>query len=322
MLRSMHERPAVLFGSVFSAFLALSWIIAVGPAFEAQRDSRALANSTSLTAQQQRGLQVYVSEGCPACHTQQVRPLRLDEVWGRASVTQDYARLKPAAWWQGTPGILGSERTGPDLSNIGQRQPSSDWHLIHLYNPRAVSPWSVMPAFPWLFQVVGQPPIDSRVVTLPPAFAPSQGKAVATPRVLDLIAYLTSLRQTPLTGAGGSVSPIPSGASEGARQYAANCAACHQATGEGVTATFPPLKGDPAVNDSDPTRHIATVLYGLHGKQIGEIVYPVTMPPFGPTLSDEQVAAIVNFERASWGNHGAPITSAHVRQVRNAGVQP
>jgi len=320
MLRSMHERPAVLFGSVFIAFLALSWIVAVAPAFEAQRGSRALANSTSLTAEQQRGLQVYVSEGCPACHTQQVRPLRVAGWTGRASVTQDYARLKPAAWWQGTPGILGSERTGPDLSNIGQRQPSSDWQLIHLYNPRSVSPWSVMPAFPWLFEVVSQPPTNARVVTLPPAFAPPQGKAVATQRALDLVAYLTSLRQTPLTGVGAP--PSPSGASDGARQYAANCAACHQATGEGVTATFPPLKGDVAVNDSDPTRHIATVLYGLHGKQIGQIVYPVTMPPFGPTLSDEQVAAIVNFERSSWGNHGAPITPAQVRQVRSAGVQP
>jgi cytochrome c oxidase cbb3-type subunit 2 len=177
-----------------------------------------------------------------------------------------------------------------------------------------------MPAFPWLFEVVGHPPTDARIVTLPPAFAPSQGKAVATQRALDLVAYLISLRQTSLTGVGSS--PIPSGTSDGARQYAANCAACNQATGDGVTATFPPLKGDVGVNDSDPTRHIATVLYGLQGKRIGQILYPVTMPPFGSTLSDEQVAAIVNFERSSWGNHGPPITPAQVRQVRSAGVQP
>jgi len=46
-----------------------------------------------------------------------------------------------------TPELLGSERTGPDLTNIGVRQPSSVWQYIHLYNPRAVVPESIMPSF-------------------------------------------------------------------------------------------------------------------------------------------------------------------------------
>ena len=88
-------------------------------------------------------------------------------------------------------------RTGPDLFNIGARQPSKDWHLGHLYQPRAYMPGSIMPSFPYLFEVrQGQAKPGETVVTLPPAFAKPGEVVVAKPEVLALVSYLIGLDHT------------------------------------------------------------------------------------------------------------------------------
>src|ERR1700720_1551987 len=145
-----------------------------------------------------RGRATYVNMGCVYCHSQQPRAADLgpDAIrgWGRPSVPADYA--------YDYPHLLGVSRTGPDLFNIGARQPSVDWHLAHLYQPRSVTPGSVMPSYPFLFKVekVAQP--GEKRVTLPPQFAPTAGAVVATEEALDLVAYLTSLDHTyPVTPA-------------------------------------------------------------------------------------------------------------------------
>ncbi len=137
-----------------------------------------------------RGRDVYVGEGCSYCHTQQVRPLAQDRVWGRPSAGGDYA--------YSTPQLLGSERTGPDLSNIGARQPSDVWHSIHLYEPRALVHGSIMPAYPWMFVVKDRAEPGDVVVNVPPEYAPQGKVIVATREEQDLIAYLKSLKQPPL----------------------------------------------------------------------------------------------------------------------------
>jgi cytochrome c oxidase cbb3-type subunit 2 len=145
-----------------------------------------------------RGRASYVSMGCIYCHSQQPRAADLgpDAIrgWGRPSVPADYVYDYPQ--------LLGVSRTGPDLFNIGARQPSIDWHLAHLFQPRSVTPGSVMPAYPFLFKVVAHPGPNDKVVSLPPQFAPKAGAVVATQEVLDLVAYLTSLDHTyPVTPA-------------------------------------------------------------------------------------------------------------------------
>jgi cytochrome c oxidase cbb3-type subunit II len=144
------------------------------------------------TAQQLRGRQVYISEGCLYCHTQQpgdpayVRDQQRG--WGRPSVPADYV--------YDSPPLLGTMRTGPDLFNIGARQPSADWNLGHLYQPRAYTPGSIMPSFRFLFEIKPQAAPGDRVVQLPPAYAPSGGVVVARPEALDLVAYLLALDHT------------------------------------------------------------------------------------------------------------------------------
>jgi len=136
-----HNHNALVAYSLI-VFLVLSLIIAVMPAFEMEK-VKPHANSVvyeegSLEA---LGRELYIKEGCAVCHTQFLRNLPVDSGYGRGSVAADYALEDPP--------MLGTQRTGPDLSNVGKRQPSEVWNLIHLYNPRAVVPTSVMPSYPY-----------------------------------------------------------------------------------------------------------------------------------------------------------------------------
>ena len=105
----------------------------------------------------------------------------------------------------------------------------------------------------------------------------------------------------------------------GATLYRTSCASCHQGNGEGVTGAFPPLSGDPVVTADDPTRHIEIILFGMQGKAIDGVEYSAAMPPFSEQLSDEEVAAIINHERTSWGNDAPTVTADDVQKVRSKG---
>jgi cbb3-type cytochrome c oxidase subunit II len=89
-----------------------------------------------------RGRDVYVKNGCNTCHTQYVRPVKADANLGPVSQPGDY--------YYDTPHLLGSNRMGPDLMWVGQRQPSKEWHVRHLKNPQDTSPGSIMPAYDYL----------------------------------------------------------------------------------------------------------------------------------------------------------------------------
>jgi len=102
----------------------------------------------------------------------------------------------------------------------------------------------------------------------------------------------------------------------GKQVYQNKCASCHQASGEGLPGLFPPLKGNPVVTATDWTEHVQIVLDGLRGKVIDGTAYASPMPPFGATLSDEEVAAVVNHERKQWGNSSPTVTPAQVAAIR------
>jgi len=94
--------------------------------------------------------------------------------------------------------------------------------------------------------------------------------------------------------------------------YISQCSACHQVNGEGLPNVFPPIKGSGVVNKDDATKHIHVVLYGMQGGRAGGVVYAAVMPPFAATLSDADIADIIDYERSSWGNHGTPVVAAQV----------
>jgi mono/diheme cytochrome c family protein len=101
----------------------------------------------------------------------------------------------------------------------------------------------------------------------------------------------------------------------GAQVYSSNCASCHGESGTGTPGAFPPLAGDPVVN-GDADAHIKIVLHGLSGKSIGGKTFAAQMPAFASQLSDDQIAAVIDHERTSWGNHGPTITPAQVSRDR------
>ncbi|MFZ2386676.1 MAG: cbb3-type cytochrome c oxidase subunit II [Polaromonas sp.] len=148
------------------------------------------------TSAELRGRAVYIANGCVYCHSQQPRDRNFgpdfERGWGRASVPGDYTYDKPH--------LLGSMRTGPDLFNIASRQPSKDWHLGHLYQPRAYVPGSIMPSYPFLFTVKDAKEAEKegeQPVSLPPAYGPNVGQVVVpTPEALDLVKYLLALNHT------------------------------------------------------------------------------------------------------------------------------
>lgn len=145
------------------------------------------------TSEQLVGRQTYIANGCVYCHSQQPRDIKqapdATRGWGRASVAGDYA--------YDTPHLLGTMRTGPDLLNIGARQPSKDWQLGHLYQPRAYTPGSIMPSYPFLFEVrQGEAKPGETVVNLPPALAKPGQVVVAKPETMALVSYLLSLDRT------------------------------------------------------------------------------------------------------------------------------
>ena len=92
----------------------------------------------------------------------------MDKIWGdRPSIAADYADNKRTDFWRNTATLMGTERTGPDLTNIGTRQPSIDWNLVHLYNPRIVVKESIMPAYPWMFTIKKEPAKGDVIVNVP-----------------------------------------------------------------------------------------------------------------------------------------------------------
>ncbi len=340
----MKKLWAIAGGSTL-VYVVLALLMGVIPGVELSK-TPAAPGVEPLTPLQAEGRIVYAANGCGYCHTQQVRPLAEDEVFGRPSAPGDFAYQ--------TPELLGSERTGPDLTNVGERRGSDVWQYMHLYDPRSVVPESIMPSFSWMFKVVDKAPPGLTAVPVPPPYAPSHGVVIPTPEARALVAYLLSLEQAPLpageaaasaaaaspataaSAAGAALASSAAGTASGAAGtgsasgaaaqiehgqtlFTANCAACHQASGEGLPGAFPPLKGNAAVNDADPTLHIHTVLYGAHGITIGGVKYSSAMPPFGPQLSDQDVAAVIDYERSAWGNHGRPITPQEVAKVRARG---
>ncbi|MGH1539042.1 MAG: c-type cytochrome [Arenicella sp.] len=103
----------------------------------------------------------------------------------------------------------------------------------------------------------------------------------------------------------------------GQQIYGNNCSSCHQANGMGLPNVFPPLKGNPAVLDDDPSLHIQAVLEGVSNKTIEGVLYASPMPGFATTLSDEEIAAVVNHERSNWGNQAPLVTADDVKKMRN-----
>ena len=136
------ERSAIGFVLAIIAAASVGGIVEIAPLFTIKQTVEEAPDMRLYTPLELAGRNIYIREGCYACHSQMIRTLR-DEVerYGPFSLAVESKYDHPMLW--------GSKRTGPDLARVGEKY-SDFWHVAHLTNPRDVVPQSNMPAYPWL----------------------------------------------------------------------------------------------------------------------------------------------------------------------------
>jgi cytochrome c oxidase cbb3-type subunit I/II len=163
------------------------------------------------------GRDIYIREGCYLCHSQMIRTMASEVLrYGPSSMLEESMWDHPFQW--------GSKRTGPDLARVGGKYPDL-WHYRHMLDPRTVTPGSIMPTYPWLFEdktnfailkkkfevmrTVGVPYTDEQIARAPEA-ALEQAKKIAgglskdapvagleEREIIALVSYLQRLGKNP-----------------------------------------------------------------------------------------------------------------------------
>lgn len=144
MFRAHYKLERYSIGLVIAIILVASigGIVEIAPLFTIHQTVENAPDMRVYTPLELAGRNIYIREGCYACHSQMIRTLR-DEVerYGPYSLAVESQYDHPMLW--------GSKRTGPDLARVGGKY-SDQWHVVHLNNPRDVVPESIMPAYPFL----------------------------------------------------------------------------------------------------------------------------------------------------------------------------
>jgi alcohol dehydrogenase (quinone), cytochrome c subunit len=102
----------------------------------------------------------------------------------------------------------------------------------------------------------------------------------------------------------------------GAQIYLGYCISCHGIDGKGQAAYMPPLAGNPVVLDGDPSSLINLVLNGATPLVVKGTPDPYRMPQYRVQLTDDEIASVLSFVRAGWGNNAAPVMADRVKALR------
>jgi cytochrome c oxidase cbb3-type subunit 2 len=139
--------------------VAIGGLVELVPLFWLSSTVEKVQGMRPYTPLELAGRDIYIREGCYLCHSQMIRSLR-DEVerYGHYSLAAESMYDHPFQW--------GSKRTGTDLARVGGKY-SDEWHVLHMRDPRAVVPESIMPGYPWLAErKLDTADIGSRMLTL------------------------------------------------------------------------------------------------------------------------------------------------------------
>lgn len=293
----------------------------------------------------QQGAKDYLSLGCVTCHTQQVRSeesgFDVERGWGkRPSVPRDYILQNEV--------LLGHNRVGPDLANVGLREYSTEWLHQHLFMPQTLVDGSICQPSPFLYDVSDEPSegyieskSDDKTIFIKPSF-----------RANRLVAYLESLKQdyelpeiafsetddedlndvdVTVTSADSNdtskslptwlAAQIDSGKEiyMKAAPGGGLCFTCHQPNGQGISGQFPPLAGSDWVL-GEKERLIKISIHGLMGEiEVNGVKYNNVMAPPGippGSLTDQQIADVLTYIRNEWGNSASAVSPEEVATVR------
>ncbi len=140
---------------------------------------------------------------------------------------------------------------------------------------------------------------------------------VSTEDVTAMAAYLKSLPSHSAPPVGMPKGPqVERILAEGKKTYEAHCMECHGADGKGLPPHYPPLDGNRALTMEEAVNPIRIVLNGGFAPTTAGNPRPYGMPPYSDVLSDQEIANVVSYLRASWGNRAPPVTSAQVNRYR------
>ncbi len=138
------ERKPIRFTIYILIAILIGGIVEMVPTFLIKSNVPTIEAVTPYTPLEIAGRDIYIRDGCNACHSQMIRPFRWEtERYGEYSKAGEFVYDHPFLW--------GSKRTGPDLHRIGHKYPDS-WHYYHMYDPTSTSEGSLMPRFPWLYE--------------------------------------------------------------------------------------------------------------------------------------------------------------------------
>jgi len=124
--------------------ILIGGIVQIIPTIMVKSNIPTISSVKPYTPLELEGRDIYIREGCNACHSQMIRPFRSEvERYGEYSKAGEFVYDHPFLW--------GSRRTGPDLHRIGGKY-SDNWHFNHMYDPQSTSSGSIMPRYPWLIR--------------------------------------------------------------------------------------------------------------------------------------------------------------------------
>jgi mono/diheme cytochrome c family protein len=234
------------------------------------------------TPEQEYGRQLFYSNGCNNCHTQYVR--EVDNGMGPVSDGGSYNYDNPV--------ILGSERTGPDLSYIGRKR-SQQWEIDHLKDPRQYSPLSIMPDFDFLSDK------DLRAISEYLFYLGDRTAAefmVESPEPYQASSapiFPQALQSTdPSAPPQGWPTFKEAGLYEGKQIYASHCMTCHGCAGNGLGTYGGTLIVTPANFKVDPFRTMPDDQWFWH---VSEGVQGSVMPPWKESLTVSQRWNVIHY---------------------------
>ena len=280
---------AVVIGSVLMLAAIVFVMVYIPWATRIQAPSEIFRTRSEVEA---AGRKLYIANGCVYCHSQSIRTID----WGlgaeRIAQAGDYVQDRPI--------LLGSARTGPDLSQSGGEHPD-DWHIAHFINPRYVRPNSIMPAFKFLgtdgianltryVQSLGFKDADRRMARQ------THWKALATAAYeAGPEANVQWLNEQVPQGWRDIPNPYPTtaaGLARGHKIYQDNCLGCHGPVGDGMGPAQPWIYPPPFNFTLLKGREISG---GILYYQIMNGITGTAMPYFKRELESEKIWDVGNY---------------------------
>ncbi len=286
----MKMTPANLVVGILLIFAAIVFVVVLLPYFTYVEKGSEIFRERSIA--EAAGRKLYMANGCVYCHSQSIRSIDWDLGAERIAQTGDYVADRPI--------LLGSARTGPDLSQEGGEHPD-DWHLAHFTNPRYTRPSSIMPPFAYL----GRDKISALTV-----YVQSLGLKNADRRIERQRTWKEKAIQAYEAGPEENVKWLHSNVPEGWRNitnpypttvvglarahviYQNNCLGCHGPIGDGMGPAQPYIYPPPLNFTILKGRGISG---GILYYQIMNGITGTAMPYFKRELESEKIWDVGNY---------------------------